>query len=116
MSVSMLCGQCGSPAERCEHCAGALCLRLLCAELHEASCAAVSAMPSATPLEEPVLAARPAPRTRTERDQDAERQRVEHLVLAIPRHRHKGRAALVSGELDTAFDELWRARDLEPGL
>ena len=116
MSVSMLCSQCGSPAERCEHCAGALCLRLLCAELHEASCAAVSAMPSIVPVEEPALASRPARRIKIERDQDAERQQVEQLVLAITRHRHTGRAALVAGDLDTAFDELWRARDLEPGL
>jgi hypothetical protein len=113
MSVSMLCNQCGAPAERCQRCASALCLRLLCSELHDASCAAVSALPTKDPA--PALSG-PALQPRRERDDEAERAHVEQLVLAITRHRHQGRTALVVGDLDTAVDELWRARDLEPGL
>src|SRR5215216_4519836 len=114
MSVSMLCSQCGSPAERCEQCAGALCQRRLCAELHEASCAAVSAMPSL-----PMIVAAPTVKraaTRPERDEEAERQQAEQFVLKITQHRLAGRSALLAGDLDSAYTELTTARDLEPNL
>ena len=112
MPVSMLCSQCGSPAERCERCAGALCLRLFCSELHDASCAAVSALPG----RESAVMATKRTRSTIERDEDAERLQVEQLVLAITRHRHAGRAALIAGDLDTAVDELWCAHvEARPG-
>jgi len=37
-------------------------------------------------------------------------------VLQITQHRQAGRSALLAGDLDTAFDELWAARLLEPDL
>ncbi len=112
----MLCSQCGSPAERCERCAGALCDRLLCSELHEVSCAAVSALPAV-----PIGHTPPKPatkRTKTEqlRDQEQERQQAEQFVLRITQHRIAGRSALLVGDLDTAFQELSTARDLESSL
>ena len=119
MSVSMLCSQCGAPAERCERCHSALCARRLCAELHEASCAAVSALPagplpttSAAITWQPKAARRPA----RERDEQVERAVAEELVVRISRHRQAGRDALLAGECETAFDELTAARRLEPDL
>jgi hypothetical protein len=114
----MLCSQCDAPAERCTRCAAALCTRRLCAELHEASCEAVSALPVGAPVEavpSPVLFT-PRTRQRRERNTEAERAIAEHLVTQITRHRQSGRAALLTGDLDTAFDELWAARHLEPDL
>src|SRR5437868_9501604 len=109
MPISMLCSQCGSPAERCELCAGALCQRLLCSELHDAACSAVSALPSV-----PVVASAPAktktkPARDTDRDEEAERLQAEQLVLRISQHRQTGRSALLIGDLDTAFDALCAA-------
>jgi hypothetical protein len=119
----MLCSQCGAPANRCARCAGALCPQRLCAELHEASCAAVSALPAGPALQSfgsrptaPPIVFTPHARRRRERNPDAERQAAEQLVQHIARHRQYGRAALLAGELDTAFEELWAARDLEPEL
>lgn len=109
----MLCGQCGMAAERCERCGGALCTRRLCAELHEASCAAMSALPRAPA---PVAYTRRQTPKRRERNPEAERVLAEQLVQVIGHHRHSGRAALLAGDLDTAFDELWAARQLEPDL
>src|SRR5438105_1763836 len=114
--MTILCGQCGSPAKRCERCAAALCARRFCAELHEASCAAVTALPSGpstTTITYQVK--RQAPRRR-ERNPEAERLFADQLVLTIGHHRQAGRAALLAGDLDTAFDELWAARQLEPDL
>jgi quercetin dioxygenase-like cupin family protein len=37
-------------------------------------------------------------------------------MLTIARHRQAGRAALLAGDLDAAFDELWTARGLERDL
>ncbi|MBV9748808.1 MAG: hypothetical protein JO157_08330 [Acetobacteraceae bacterium] len=115
--MSMLCSQCGAPAERCARCAGALCARRLCAELHEAACSAVSVLPS-----EPVLAVarayadRRSPPRRRERNPDIERLLAAQLVENISDHRRGGRAALLVGDLDTAFDELCAARLLETDI
>ncbi|HEV7662202.1 MAG TPA: hypothetical protein VGQ62_01610, partial [Chloroflexota bacterium] len=51
-----------------------------------------------------------------ERNESAERLLAEQLVVHITQHRQSGRAALLVGDLDTAFDELWAARTLEPDL
>ena len=110
----MRCSQCGSAAERCDHCGGALCARRLCAELHEAACAVLSVLPAAPAALPTVTFSRPKPRR--ERNPGAERILAEHLVETIGRHRLAGRAALLAGDLDTAFDELWTARQLEPDL
>ena len=110
----MLCSQCGSPAQQCEHCGAGVCNRRFCAELHEAACAAVSSLP-ARPAKTQVTYARPAVRRR-ERDPEAERVLAEQLMSTIGHHRQAGRAALIAGDLDTAFDELWAARQLEPDL
>src|ERR1700687_3908831 len=107
----MLCSQCDAPAERCTRCAAALCKRRLCAELHEVSCEAVSALPVGAPITlpaQPVLFT-PKPRHKRERNTEAEKAIAEHLVNQITRHRQSGRAALVTGDLDMAFDELWAA-------
>jgi hypothetical protein len=134
----MLCTQCGWPAARCARCAGALCPRRLCAELHEASCAGVSGLPSSHRPAGPTsatsgtsAASRTSPASagsprrpgrssgkeaRTTRDSSAERLAVEQLVAVITRHRRAGQAALLAGDLDTAFHELWLARELEPDL
>jgi hypothetical protein len=123
----MLCSQCGAPATRCARCSGALCPQRLCAELHEASCAAVSALPSGpvgrehrdtqrSPAAPAPVAFTPRARRRRERNPEAERVAAEQLVQQITRHRQYGRAALLAGELDTAFEELWAARELEPEL
>src|SRR5919197_6082106 len=117
MPISMLCAQCGSPAERCARCSGALCRRKLCAELHEAACDALSAMPT-EPAGEAVPGLRTERTARGTRERrspagNADRQLVEQLVLTISQHRAQGRAALLLGELDGAFAELWTARDLE---
>jgi hypothetical protein len=121
--MTTLCRQCGGPAESCERCGGALCPRRLCAELHEAACAAVATLPSppsnasssstASAIAR-VLYDRPKPK-RT-RDPEAERVLAEQLMARVAQHRHAGRAALLIGDLDTAFDELWSARLLEPEL
>ncbi len=124
MAISMLCSQCGSPAERCERCASALCTKRLCSELHDASCAAASAMLPSPTIEqqlaatviEPQLKVRKQRAQQPPRDDAAERDQAELLVLAISDHRQKGRWALLLGDLETAFDELFRARALEPGL
>src|SRR5919197_2868528 len=78
--VTMLCTQCGMPAERCGRCAGSLCTKRLCAELHEASCAAMSALPSV-----------PRPSLR----EGDERHRVEELVQRIGEHRAADGALLL---------------------
>src|SRR4051794_20808309 len=124
MSISMLCSQCGSPAERCERCAAALCPRRLCAELHDAACEAMSTLPAQPTGEMIALSQRPTPtptptsprRQRRERDYEAECTAAEQLVVRISQHRQTGRAALLGGDLETAVDELWLARDLEPHL
>jgi len=84
------------------------------------SCEAVSALPvgaplAAVPVTAPILFT-PKPRHRKERNTEAERVIAEHLVAQITRHRQSGRAALLTGDLDVAFDELWAARHLEPDL
>ena len=113
----MLCSQCNAPAERCTRCAAALCARRLCAELHEVSCEAVSTLPVAVPLTDPAPAPfKPRPRAGRERNTEAERVVADHLVMQITRHRQSGRAALLTGDLDAAFDELGAARQLEPDL
>ena len=83
LGMSMLCSQCGAPAERCDRCSGALCARRLCAELHEASCVAVDSCngrrarpPSARRWPCVVSAKAPPPR---ERNQEAERLLAEQL-------------------------------------
>jgi hypothetical protein len=116
MSLLMMCSQCGAPADRCDSCSSALCGRRLCSELHEASCAAVSALPiGASPLSVAQLSASRKPKPSI-RDGEAERSQAEHLVLTITQLRHGGRSALLVGDLDTAYKELLRARDLEPDL
>jgi tetratricopeptide (TPR) repeat protein len=114
----VLCSQCNAPAERCTRCAAALCTRRLCAELHEVSCEAVSALSVGAPIVAAPTAVVFTPRTRKrrERNTEAERAIAEHLVAQITRHRQAGRAALLTGDLDIAFDELWAARHLEPDL
>lgn len=114
--MTMLCSQCGSPAERCERCAGALCSRLLCSELHDASCAAVSALPPLPVTAPTLITFRSRSPARRDRDTAAERELAERLVARISAHRQIGRAALLAGEMDTAFDELGAARYLEPDL
>ena len=106
----MTCSQCGAAATRCDRCSGALCARSLCADLHDAACAAVSALPAAP------AAASVRPRPRRERDTEAERILALQLVETVNRHRQAGRAALLAGDLDTAFDALWTARHLEQDL
>ena len=116
--MSIVCSQCGAPAERCERCAAAVCARRLCTELHEASCEGLGALP-ARPIAPPSITrtyTRPRAPQRRERNPEAERLLAEQLVLTIGHHRQTGRAALLAGDLDTAFDELWAARQLEPDL
>src|SRR5260221_2483160 len=115
--MSMLCSQCGAAAERCPRCAGALCARRLCGQLHEAACDdAVNALASAPTLPTTRTVYAPRPQPRRQRDPEVERLIAHRLVVQITQHRHTGRAALLAGELDTAFDELWSARQLEPDL
>jgi hypothetical protein len=85
-------------------------------ELHEAACATVTTLPDA-PVIVPVHVTykRPAAARRAH-DPEAERVLAEKLMLAIGHHRQAGRAALVAGDLDTAYDELCAARQLEPDL
>jgi len=111
----MVCSQCGAAAERCEHCGAGVCARRFCVELHEAACAAVSALPSG-PQPSPITYAKPVSRKRKERNPEAERALAEQLMLTIDHHRQAGRAALLAGDLDSAYDELWAARQLEPDL
>jgi hypothetical protein len=110
----MRCSQCGAAAERCSHCAGALCERRLCAELHDASCAALSVLPAQSIAIPASITFKPKPRR--ERNPEAERALAEQLVLLIVKHRQAGRSALLVGDLDAAFDELLSARQLEPNL
>jgi hypothetical protein len=64
-----------------------------------------------------VLASAYKPKVRRrERNEAAERIIAEQLVAQVTRHRQAGRAALLVGDLDAAFDELWAARQLEPDL
>jgi hypothetical protein len=118
--MSMLCSQCGAPAERCDRCSGALCARRLCAELHDASCVAVvEAVADATQAADRSLmtvTVVPKAPPRRDRNQQTERLLAEQTVLHVTRHRQAGRAALMAGDLDTAFEELWAARQLEPDL
>jgi hypothetical protein len=111
----MVCSQCGAAANRCEHCGVGVCEKRFCAELHEAACAAVSALPSG-PQAPTITYKRPIARKRKERNPEAERALAEQLMLTIDHHRQAGRAALLAGDLDTAYDELWAARQLEPDL
>lgn len=115
--MSILCSQCGAAAERCEQCGAGVCARRFCAELHEAACAAVSSLPTPQPGTAPVQITytRPKPRRR-ERNPEAERALADQLMLTIDHHRQSGRGALLAGDFDTAFDELWAARQLEPDL
>lgn len=64
-----------------------------------------------------VIYAKPtaAPKRR-ERNLEAERALAEQLAQTVGHHRQAGRAALLAGDLDTAYDELWAARQLEPDL
>jgi len=110
----MLCSQCGVAAARCDRCSGALCARSLCADLHDALCAAVSVLPAAPAVAHAAVTFRPRPRR--ERNPEAERVLAEHLVQTVNRRRQAGRAALLAGDLDTAFDEFWTARHLEQDL
>jgi hypothetical protein len=88
----------------------------LCSELHEVSCAAVSALPiGASTKSVAQLSESRKPRVSV-RDDQAERTQAELLVNAITQLRQGGRSALLLGDLDTAFTELSRARDLEPDL
>jgi hypothetical protein len=112
----MRCSQCGAAAERCARCAGALCARRLCAELHEASCDAVRSLPAGQAQPPAWSAYAPPPRARPQRNPEAARVIAQHLVQQISQHRRAGRVALLGGDLDTAFDELWAARLLEPDL
>jgi hypothetical protein len=59
---------------------------------------------------------RPQTARHRERNPEAERLLAEQLVLTIGHHRQAGRSALLAGDLDLAFDELWAARQLEPDL
>src|SRR2546421_12071420 len=102
------CIQCGSAGEWWDHGGGGWCARRLCAELHEAACAVLSVLPAAPAALPTVTFSRPKPRR--ERNPGAERILAEHLVETIGRHRLAGRAALLAGDLDTAFDELRTAR------
>jgi hypothetical protein len=114
--MSMLCSQCGAPAERCARCASALCARRLCAELHDVSCSAVSALPAGQIQALARSTYVPRQKQRRQRTPEAESQIAQHLMLQISQHRLAGRSALLAGDLDTAFDELWAARLLEPDL
>src|SRR5258708_27225187 len=108
--MSMLCSQCGAPAERCGRCAGALSARRLCAELHEVSCSAVSALPAGQlPLPTRMTYA-PRARPRRPRTPEAERLIAEHLVQQITQHLQAGRSTLLPGHLQIAFDDPWAAR------
>ena len=112
--MTITCSQCGGAATRCDRCSGAWCARGLCADLHEASCAALSALPVGPAPMHAAVNFRPRPRR--ERNTEAERVLAEHLVETVNRHRQSGRAALLAGDLDAAFDELWTARHLEQDL
>src|SRR5919202_2411099 len=111
MPTSMLCGQCRAPAERCGRCGAALCLKTFCAQLHEAACEALSALPGELFPEQPQ---RPvAQATKQARKVGPDQQLLDNLILTIAQHRADGRAALVVDELDHAFTELCAARDKE---
>jgi len=115
----MLCSQCGAAAHRCELCGAGVCSRRFCAELHEASCAALSSLPTPpSTAQGQITYTRTAPNKprRKERNLDAERALAEQLMVTIDHHRQAGRGALLAGDLDSAFDELWAARHLEPDL
>ena len=114
MPISMVCAQCGAPAERCARCGGALCPRRLCAQLHDAACHALSALaePAVQAAAEP-RPARLANRVDSQHNNRPVQAVVERLMVSIARHRADGRAALVVGELDQAFTDLCAARELE---
>jgi hypothetical protein len=112
--MTITCSQCGAAATRCERCSGAWCARSLCADLHDASCAAASVLPAAPAVAHAAVSFRARPRR--ERNPEAERVLAEHLVETVTHHRQAGRAALLAGDLDTAFDELWTAHQLEHDL
>src|SRR5918911_1298387 len=116
MPTSMLCGQCRAPAERCARCGAALCLKKFCAELHEAACEALSALPGALFAQQQPEPRPVAQAARKARKVGPDQQLVDNLILTIAQHRADGRAALVVGELDQAFSELSAARDLEVQL
>jgi hypothetical protein len=59
---------------------------------------------------------RPRPTRRRDRNPEAERLLAEQLATTIGHHRQAGRSALMAGDLDTAFDELSAARQLERDL
>ena len=114
MSMTMLCSQCGSPAERCERCAGALCPRRLCAELHEAACDAMTELP-AQPTGGSSLSASGLPRQTAPTSRAQRRSRLRSglhrrraAVVRISQHRQAGRAALFIGDLDTAVRRVVR--------
>jgi hypothetical protein len=113
MPISMLCGQCGAPAERCVRCGAALCVKKLCAELHDAACDALSALPELAVETSPTPAKATISRKERPKRTAADHRVVEKLILTIAQHRADGRAALLVGELDQAFTELCAARDLE---
>src|SRR4051794_9478785 len=100
--MTILCSQCGGPADRCDRCASAACTRLLCAELHEASCAAVATLP-APPIEglSTRVVYKPSAKSRRARTPEADRALAERLVDRVSHHRQAGRAALLIGDLDT---------------
>jgi hypothetical protein len=62
------------------------------------------------------VVSKPRPKPTKHRNPELERALAEELVRRVSQHRQAGRAALLVGDLDTAFDELWAARLLEPDL
>jgi hypothetical protein len=73
-------------------------------------------MPAPTAVVSPSTSSgRTEPAVRDDEDAAA-REQAEQFVLKITQHRLAGRSALLVGDLDTAFQELWTARDLEPSL
>ncbi|GAC1314828.1 MAG: hypothetical protein NVSMB2_04940 [Chloroflexota bacterium] len=75
----------------------------------------MSALPP-EPVTAPTVIGFKPRRVRRDRDTDAERVTAERLIQQIGTHRQVGRAALLAGDMDAAFDELWAARALEPDL
>src|SRR5438445_462071 len=115
--MSMLCSQCGTAAERCPRCAGALCARRLCGQLHEAACDdAVNALASAPTLPTTRTVYAPRTRPRRQRDPEVERLIAHRLVVQITHHRHTGRAAslLGRGTDPEAFHVAYRQAGLDP--
>jgi hypothetical protein len=77
---------------------------------------ALPAEPIATRVNVVEFNNKPRPRPRRERNHAAESALAQQLVRQIGQHRQAGRSALLAGDLDAAFDELWLARHLEPDL